>query len=113
MQCPRGPPPPWTKLNVDLIERLATTHKHVFICGQARSHCVNFSPPSCGLLVKSTSPTTRDIVDVITTNADQWQRSGKQIAKFHVIEDCMSDVARRWRWSNTTWWRRRRGSRPV
>lgn len=58
-----------TRLNTGLIQRLKR-HKFVFICGQAKSHCVNWS--------------TRDLVGA-------WQYKSR--ASLVVVTDAMSPVA--------------------
>lgn len=59
---------PNTKLNMELIQRLKR-HKFVFICGQAKSHCVNWS--------------TRDLIDA-------WQYKSR--SSLVVVSDATSPV---------------------
>ncbi len=56
-----------TTLNVDLLQRLQQAHK-LFICGEAKSHCVNY--------------TMRDI-------AANW---GADFSRLILLEDCTSSV---------------------
>ena len=62
------PSDPTTRVNSDLIQRLQRASK-VCICGEALSHCVNF--------------TTRDLVE-------HWKLD--EMAKLHVLTDCSSPV---------------------
>jgi len=60
---------PATGLNMQLVETLAS-HSQVVICGEAKSHCVNF--------------TTRDLLSAWPT--------GRAVSDIVVLEDCTSPV---------------------
>ena len=60
---------PATSLNLQLIETLAS-HSQVIVCGEAKSHCVNF--------------TTRDLLSA-------WPK-GRPTADIVVLEDATSPV---------------------
>jgi len=60
---------PATGLNMQLVETLAS-HSQVVICGEAKSHCVNF--------------TTRDLLSA-------WPK-GRAVSDICVLEDCTSPV---------------------
>lgn len=60
---------PATGLNMQLVETLAS-HSQVVICGEAKSHCVNF--------------TTRDLLSA-------WPK-GRAVSDIVVLEDCTSPV---------------------
>merc|ERR1719265_984826 len=62
------PSDPATELNVHLINKIATNTK-VLCCGQAKSHCVNY--------------TVRDLVS-------GWPKG--RVADIVVLEDCASSV---------------------
>jgi nicotinamidase-related amidase len=59
-----------TQLNSALLGRILATEGKIYVCGQARSHCVNF--------------TVRDLVDNL-----QGEKSASDIV---LLRDCMSDV---------------------
>ena len=61
---------PATEMNMALVETLAS-HSQVILCGQAKSHCVNF--------------TTRDLLSA-------WPQ-GRPTADICVLEDATSPVA--------------------
>ena len=60
---------PATKLNMDLITTLGH-HSQVVVCGEAKSHCVNY--------------TTRDLLSA-------WPK-GRAVSDVVVLEDCTSSV---------------------
>ena len=64
------PSDPATKLNTTVIERLKRADR-VVVCGQALSHCVNF--------------TVRDLVD-------NWPQDAASLAKIVLLTDCASPV---------------------
>lgn len=59
-----------TKRNTELLAELEKARK-LFVCGEALSHCVNY--------------TVRDIVQ-------EWQKDGLDTSKIVLLDDCASNV---------------------